>query len=223
MRALPLLMSFVGVMVMSNAAPLGRASSASALWPIARSLGAASGTAQVEVFASSTVKKRPPVRILEQEIFPGAIWRRSQLGNGEVYEAKRGSRFARIAYLPQSTGLTLVCAKGVQVAAGDIGGALQASSTPPCGPRQEQVTLVTALQDKPSMAAVRKALGQVGAVQRGLVHGPKGLLALAEVPGRDPSVAIGGVAMNLAVQITYDSAHGAKAVLATPTIPGSEP
>ena len=223
MRALPLLMSSVGVMVMSSAAPLGHASSASALWPLAQSLGAGAATAQVEIFSSSTVKKRPAVRILEQEIFPGAPWREAPLGNGEVVEAQEGTRFARIAYMPQSTGLTLVCAKGVKVAAKDIGGALQASSTPPCGPRQEQVTVFTSLRRRPSAAVVRRALRQVGAIQRGLVHGPQGLLALADMPGRKPSVAIGGIAMNLAVQITYDSAHGATAVLATPTIPGSEP
>ncbi len=223
MRALPLLMSLVGAMVMSASANGARASNASALWPIARSLGAESGTAQVEVFSTSTVKKKPPVRILEQEILPGASWRASQLGNGELYVARSGNRFARIAYVPQDSALTLVCATDVEVSADAIGGALAASATPPCGPRQVEVTMVTTLPERPSPAEVRRALGRIGAVQRGLVHGPKGLLALADVPGRDPEVAIGGVSMNLAVEITYDSAHGAKAVLATPTIPGSEP
>jgi len=223
MRALPLLMSLVGVILVSNAAPTGRGSSASALWPLATTLGAHSGTAQVEVFSSSTVKRRPPVRILEEEILPGATWHSSQLGSGEVFSAAQGSRFARIAYVPAGATATLVCATGRRVSAEAIGDALRASATPPCGPRQEQVTVFATLERRPSAAAVRRALGRVGAVQRGLVHGPQGLLALAEVPGRDPSVAIGGVAMNLAVQITYDSAHGAQAVLATPTIPGSEP
>ncbi len=223
MRALPLLMSLVGVILVSSAAPTGRSSSASALWPLATTLGAHSGMAQVEVFSSSTVKKRPPVRILEREIFPGVAWRRFRLGGGEVFTADEGSRFARIAYVPAGAGATLVCATGRRVSAEAIGDALRASATPPCGPREEQVTLFATLEGRPSAAAVRQALGRVGALQRGLVHGPKGLLALAEVPGRDPKVAIGGIVMNLAVQITYDSAHGAQAVLATPTLPGSEP
>ena len=223
MRALPLLMSSIGVILVSNAAPLDRGTSASALWPIATSLGARVGTAQVEVFSSSTVKTRPSLRILEQEILPGVAWRRSSLGDGEVFTARKDGRYARIAYLPAQGGATLICAKGANVPAADIGGTLEASPTPPCGPRQEQVTLYTRLKASPSPKAVQEALRRAGALQRGLVHGPKGLLALGDMPGRNPSVAIGGVAMNLAVQITYDSAHGAEVVLATPTIPGPEP
>lgn len=223
MRALPLLMSLFGVILVSNAAPLGRSSTASALWPLATTLGAHSGTAQVEVFSSSIVKKRPSVRMLEQEIFPGATWRRSRLGSGELFTARKGSRFGRIAYLPSGAGAALVCATGLRVPAQAIASALEGSQTPPCGPRQEQVTVFATLAVRPSAKAVKEALSRFGAVQRGLVHGRQGLLALAEVPGRAPSVAIGGVAMNLAVQITYDNAHGAQAVLATPTIPGSEP
>ena len=223
MRALPLLMSSVGIMVLSNAIPLGRGSTASALWPLAASLGARTATAHVEVFSASTVKNRPAVRILEQEILPGGNWRASELGTGEVFTAHAGGRTARIAYLPSPAGATLVCSTAVEVPAEGIGRALSASSTPPCGPRHEQVTVTATLAASPSAETVKVALRQVGALQRGLVHGPKGLLALAYVPGIRPVVAIGGVAMNLAVQITYDNAHSAKAVLATPTIPGSEP
>jgi hypothetical protein len=223
MRALPLLMSCVGVVVMSNPAHLGRASTASALWPIAHSLGATSGTAQVEVFSSSTVKTQPRLRILEREILPRAKWRGSALGSGEVFTARQGRRYARIAYLPAQGGATLVCATGANVPVAAIARTLRSSATPPCGPRQEQVTVVARVKAAPTARAVRDALRRAGFVQRGLVHGPKGVFALADMPGRNPSVAIGGVAMNLAVQITYDNAHGAEVVLATPTIPGSEP
>lgn len=137
--------------------------------------------------------------------------------------ARQGRRYARIAYLPAQGGATLVCAMGASVPPVEIGEVLGSSATPPCGPRQEQVTLFTRVRAAPSPRSVRDALRRAGAVQRGLVHGPKGLFALGDMPGRDPSVAIGGVAMNLAVQITYDNAHGAEVVLATPTIPGSEP
>ena len=223
MRALPLLMSSVGVMVLSNAIPLGHSSTASALWPLAASLGARAATARVEVFSASTVKKHPSVRILEQEILPGGNWRASKLGTGEVFSAQSGGRSARIAYVPSPAGATLVCSTAVEVPADGIGGALSASSTPPCGPRHEQVTVTATLAAIPSPATVKAALRQVGALQRGLVHGPEGLLALAYVPGTRPAVAIGGVAMNLAVQITYDNAHSPQAVLATPTITESEP
>jgi len=223
MRALPLLMSLIGVTFVSNAAPLGGASSTSSLWPLAASLGARQAVARVEVFSSTTVKKRPPLRILEQEIFPGARWRPERLGTGIAYQARRGTRFGRIAYVPVQGALTLVCATGRTVAAAAIDGALAAAPTPPCGLRQEQVTLYASLPRRPTAGAVRGALRRLGAVERGLVHGPAGLLALAQLPGDGPMVAIGGVPMNLAVEITYDNAHGARAVLATPTLPGSGP
>jgi len=219
MRALPLLVSLASVMVMGSP----RAAGAAGLWPLSRALGAQSATAQVEVYAARAVETRPKLRTLEQEMLPGALWHRRELGNGEVLEARLGVRSARIAYVPVGGSATLVCASVVEVPAADVDQALGRSATPPCGVRHEVVTVRARLPERPTAARLRAVLRVAGVVSRGIVHGPEGMLALAEAPGLGPDVAIGGVPVNLAVQITYDSAHGARAVLATPMLPGSAP
>lgn len=222
MRVLPFL--FTGALLLAGAAAQpqktgGNMAAAQALVPLAYALGAAPASATVEVYATEIVPRVPSVLQLERELLVGAKWHASTLGDGALYTASRDKQSARISILPIAGGRKfLSCSRDMTVPPAKIAQAVEELWGTPCGADASSVELTATLERHPSTAQIAQALRRVGAQPIGVLSGPRGAYALAELPGAKPQVTVGGRAMNLALKISYDKAQTARVVLGAPTL-----
>ncbi|MDA8344336.1 MAG: hypothetical protein M0Z66_02505 [Thermaerobacter sp.] len=222
MRALPLLFSsallFSGTVAAPQSVPAQTDSSA-ALVPLARALGATPTSASVEVYATEIVTIAPPVQSLEHALLPSARWQESALGSGTVLRGVRGGLTARISALPLPHGrVFLSCSRSEDVPPAKIASALEELWGTPCGTDEASVVLTARLGVRPDAAQIRQAIRLVGAKPLGVLAGPTGAFALAELPGGAPQVTVGGRSMNLALRISYDRAPTANVLIGAPTL-----
>lgn len=223
MRALPVLFSIGLMTVGATSAPLtapARENAAAALVPLAYALHANPTVATVEVYATEILPGKAALPPIEQALAPGARWSASQFGRGEVYQAKDGALRARISDLPLTHGRHfLSCSRVEEVAPTKIAAALEELWGTPCGTDHSSVELTAHAAAQPNSKEIAQAIRRVGAKPLGVLAGPTGAFALADLPGGLPKVSVGGRTMNLALRISYDKAHhSADIVIGAPTL-----
>lgn len=222
MRALPFLFSgallLFGATAMPRTAP-AQTSAAAALVPLASALGVTPTGASVEVYATRIESAPPDVGLLERKLLQGASWQTSALGAGFVYRAAQGSRSARIAVLPLPHGRHFVsCSSTEVVPPAKVANAIEQLWQNPCGTNESSVVLSGRLDRHPGASAIAQAIRSIGATPMGVLAGQSGAFALAQLPGGRPEVTVGGRAMNLALQISYDKASIAQVRIGAPTL-----
>ncbi len=223
MRALPFVLSFALMAVSVAAAPVTVPAGTNTTWalvPLARALGATPVSATVEVYATRISSAPPPVSDIEQTLLPDGAWKRSPLGQGAVFEGVRGGETARISAFPLPHGRTfLSCSRTEVVAPQKIASALEHLWGTPCGTDESSVTLTAKLHNHPTATQIAQAIRYTGAKPMGVLSGPTGAFALADLPGGRPEVSVGGRSMNLALRISYDRAQSANVLIGVPTLP----
>jgi hypothetical protein len=223
MRALPLILSLGLMAAVAAAAPVTVPAGTNTAWalvPLARALGATPVSATVEVYATQIALSPPPVADIEKALLPGANWKASTLGQGAVYESARGNETARISELPLPHGRTfLSCSRTEVVSPPKIASSLEHLWGTPCGTDESSVTLTAKLHNHPTATEITQAIRYTGAKPMGVLSGPTGAFALADLPGGRPEVSVGGRSMNLALRISYDRAHHANVLIGAPTLP----
>lgn len=224
MRALPFfLLVALSVVGPWPARSSGGSDAAASLVPLVQALHGRPTGALAEIYADG-VQSPPAIRSLENEVLSGARWTRAPLGQGVRYTARRGRDSAEVVELPLTKGrVWVLCTRAVRVDPQRLGVAMSGLKAPPCGTKGQYAAVTARVSGRVGKTAVQAAMRSFGITRPVVLSGSSGVFALGLLPHDRPKVAVGGVQMNLALQVSYDMAHGGTLTVATPTLSGVGP
>lgn len=196
---------------------------AASLLPLVQALHGRPTGALVESYADG-IQKPPAMRSLENELLSGASWTRAPLGQGVRYTARRGRDSAEIVELPLPKGrMWVLCTRLRRVMPQRLGAAELSLTAPPCGTKGQYAAVTARVPGRVGKSKVEAAMQSLGIASPVVLSGSSGVFALGLLPAARPSVAVGGVQMNLALRVSYDIGHGGTLTVATPTLSGVGP